>query len=425
MTDARQTSETVGIPEMNIAPAIRLRTREIPGSLLPRPLEIDEDLGLAKFPGLAGQVVHVAHNKGKRVYEPRATKTASGSYLLMFPDGLHYGHGAVKCNDMLAYRSRDQGQTWQGPDIAFDIDYNQHGFIPLQPRGSERLYAFGTQPLWDLYSRADGLHENAPIGYRYSLDEGRSWSEVRLIRPQNDREFRGMSVMRMCETDQGTWLLGSHEGDWSYKPLITRQYLLRSEDQGQSWELIPDRRHGGWHAPPYGRMDEGRPLAAGAGEVYLLARTPSGQLWDSRSLDDGRTWRDFRPTRMINPDAPPMLFPLSDGQTWVNLHHNVHTEAVYQGLAGSMAGMKDRGQIWASLSQDFGRTWSEPGFLCSMARAPEYDIPFRNYQCSYLDGFADAPVLHMFMSQCWDRVLHLQIREDDLGHLPTAKELDL
>ncbi len=83
----------------------------------------------------------------------------------MFPDGSHSGRAAVKCNTLLAYRSPDQGKTWRGPEIAFDIEYNQHGFILLQPRGSDRLYAFGTQPLWDLYSREDGLHENAPIGY--------------------------------------------------------------------------------------------------------------------------------------------------------------------------------------------------------------------------------------------------------------------
>lgn len=150
-----------------------------------------------------------------------------------------------------------------------------------------------------------------------------------------------MSVMRMSETDFGTWLLGTHEGDWSYKPLMTRQYLLRSEDQGESWELIPGRRHGGWHAPPYGRMDEGRPLPVGEGEVYLLARTPSGRLWDSRGFDDGRSWEAFKPTSMVNPDAPPMLFPLSDGKTWVNLHHNVHSESVYRGLLGTTEGMKD------------------------------------------------------------------------------------
>ena len=77
--------------------------------------------------------------------------------------------------------------------------------------------------------------KTTPIGYRYSDDDGRIWSEVRIIRPKNDPDFRGMSVMRMTETDSGTWLLGSHEADWSYIPIMTRQYLLRSEDQGRTW----------------------------------------------------------------------------------------------------------------------------------------------------------------------------------------------
>ena len=77
--------------------------------------------------------------------------------------------------------------------------------------------------------------------------------------------------MRMCETDRGTWILGSHEGDWSYKPLITRQYLLRSEDQGESWEVIPGRRHGGgWHAIPL--------------PTWRLARHSPGPGWTKGGL---------------------------------------------------------------------------------------------------------------------------------------------
>ncbi len=49
-----------------------------------------------------------------------------------------------------------------------------------------------------------------------------------------------MSVMRMCETDAGTWILGSHEGDWSYKPLSTRQYVLRSSDLLQHDRFLSD-----------------------------------------------------------------------------------------------------------------------------------------------------------------------------------------
>ncbi len=107
---------------MEIAPSIRLLTREMPRHLLPEPLEIDEILGLALHPSLKGKVVHVAQSEEKRVYEPRGTRTTSGDYLLMFPDGSHYGRAAVKCNTLLAYRSPDQGKTWRGPEIAFDIE---------------------------------------------------------------------------------------------------------------------------------------------------------------------------------------------------------------------------------------------------------------------------------------------------------------
>ena len=40
--------------------------------------------------------------------------------------------------------------------------------------------------------RSKGLHENCPISFRYSDDDGLSWSAVTLISPKNDPEFTGM-----------------------------------------------------------------------------------------------------------------------------------------------------------------------------------------------------------------------------------------
>ena len=234
-----------------LADTVMVQGHPVFESNAPKSYHFDAELGLMLHKGISGEVIHRNYNGG--LYETRATITPEGDYLLLFPDGGHYGgaglRGKGKVNDMLAYRSSDKGVTWEGPAIAFDIDYNQHGFIPLIPKGSKRIYAFGTQPILQLYETDKGLNENAPIGYRYSDDDGYTWSEVRIIQPLNDPGFRGMSVMRMCETDAGTWILGSHEGDWTYKPLITRQYILRSEDQGKTWEVLPNARHGG-SAPP-------------------------------------------------------------------------------------------------------------------------------------------------------------------------------
>jgi len=390
----------------------------------PPSLITQKALGVITGRPIQGQIIHWARDRKKGLYETRAVITPGGDYLLMFPDGQHYAHSADKQNDMLSYRSSDRGKTWVGPKIAFDIDYNQHGFIPLIPRGSKRLYAFGTQPIWGLYTREHGLYENAPIGYRYSDDDGHTWCEVRVIRPQNDPDFRGMSVTRMCETERGTWLLGAHTGDSSYHPLQTRQYILRSENQGKTWTLLPDARNGGWADLALGRMDEGRPIALGGDHVLFMTRTPSGHLWELRSNDDGKTWSDPRPTGLVQPDAPPMLFHLSDQKTLIVFFHNRFHSRNYIGLTSKdIAQMADRSEIWFAISGDAGVHWSEPRFVFATIVDQDLGNPFRNYNCSYLDMIEDQGVIHLFVPHRWERVLQLTFRESDLGQFPTAEEL--
>ena len=421
-------------PRQTLAETIQLQDRPIAVAAPPDALVVREDLGLIAAPAVDGQIVY--RTERGTLFETRAIKTPGGDYLLMFPtntvtvpDGrCHYGRQDRKVNDLVAFRSSDRGATWHGPSRPIDIDYNLHGFIPLMPRAGSgvpegRIYCFGTQPIWSLHTIERGLHENAPIGFRYSDDDGHTWSEVRLIRPTKDPDFTGMSVMRMCETEAGTWLLGSHEGDWSYRPLMTRQYILRSEDQGQSWELLPDARHGGWHAGGFNRMDELRPIDLGNGEVYAMARTPEGHLWNLRSHDNGLTWSEPKPTSLVHPDAPPMLFMLSNGDL-AAFHHNRHHDLDYTGLSGDKeALMGDRSEIWVAISQDGGRTWGEPRFVFANALAPAYEMPFMNHQCSYIDAFVDDGVANLFVPHRWHQMLHLRIPEAALQELPTAEEL--
>ena len=68
---------------------------------------------------------------------------------------------------MVAYRSADRGKTWTGPKTAWKLPYNQHGFVPLVPRGSKRLYAFGTEPIFGHSATSEGWHvqwESVPPG---------------------------------------------------------------------------------------------------------------------------------------------------------------------------------------------------------------------------------------------------------------------
>ena len=418
-----------GLGYEQISSATEINKRGVSVSQLPKGVVLREQLGIVASEHLDGQIVHHACDPERGLYECRATIAPNGDFLLMFPDGGHYGGKSEKVNDMLAYRSSNGGMTWQGPNTAFDIDYNQHGFIPLTPRGTNRIYAFGTQAVWDNkringLKNANGLHENAPIGFRYSDDDGHTWSDLTLIAPANDPGFRGMSVMRMCETDAGTWLLGSHEADWSYKPLMTRQYILRSEDRGQTWNVAPYKRHGGWCVPQFNRMDEGRPINLGNCRVFLMTRTCEGHLWGLWSEDDGRTWTHPQPTPLVHPDAPPMLFHLSDGKTLVAFHHNRYSDFNYTGLSSEKSEvMKDRSEIWLATSTDGGHTWSEPRFVFANALSEAFSRPFRNFQCSYMDCVVSDGTLNLFVPHRWQRVLHLSIEESQIQNLLTESDL--
>ena len=85
-----------------------------------------------------------------------------------------------------------------------------------------------------------------------------------------------------------------------------------------------------------------------------------------------------------------MVFPLADGRTLLALTHNRYDPAAPHFK------IADRNEIWASLSRDRGRTWSEPRFVFAgiLEGGPAFF-----HGCSYLDLFADGPVLHVFLGQ--------------------------
>ncbi len=432
-TTQADTATATANPGTAIAETLKIGNVPFPAAQLPRCVRLDEPLGLAVHTTLSGALLYTNPYGG--LYETRAELAANGDMLLMFPDGLantnrqkpngHYGSTTEKVNRMLALRSSDQGASWSTPFVPFDQPFNQHGFVPLRPRGTRTLCCFGTQPEW---SRFNAI-ENAPIGWRESHDDGRTWGEIRYIDPVNDRGFTAMSVQRMTETPRGTWIIGSHtgtawfarpDGSWTTK---SRQFILRSEDRGASWTVAPKPRPDGWFVPSSQRLDELRPIAIGGDEIYAQARSTTGRIWHTRSLDDGRTWADPAPSELVHPDAPPMLFHLEDGQTLASFHHNVHTGAHFNANS-----MQDRGQLWVSLSKDGGRTWSEPRFLLANAFAPDplnQGNAWRDYQCSYLDLIATGGRLHLFIAHRWQRALHLTIDAAALAHLPTAAELGL
>jgi hypothetical protein len=409
-------SDTPNLPPMD---TITIGGHEIHPANPPHGMHNLPDLGILVNEGMVAQRVYAHPPPENWCGESRAIKTPGGDYLLMLTIGTHhYGGQTTKTNDMVAFRSSDQGRTWIGPKVAWDIPYNQHGFVPLIPRGTKRIYAFGTEPIFSMFDRP----ENAPIGYRHSDDDGHTWSDVTLIRPANDPDFRGMFVMRMCETGEGTWLLAPHTGVNYHKGgVTTRLYIMRSADHGATWTLLPHPRPNGWNTPGAGhdRLEEGRPISVGGPRVLMLARSDEGHLLKMRSDDDGQTWTDPTPTPMVHPLTPPMVFHLSDGKTLASFYHNRN---ITSGPDASGGGL-NRSELWVSLSKDGGDTWSEPRFVLANSAGGGTFGRYADWCVSYVDMFVDGHEAHMFLSHQFRQVLHIWFDEKLLHRLPTQQQI--
>jgi hypothetical protein len=329
---------------------------------------------------------------------------------------MHYAWASHKSkgNSVYVYRS-DDAWSWGTAELAWDVPYSQHAAIPFIPAGSSDLYAFGTEPRHDVF---DG-EENAAIGFRVSRDSGRTWSDVQLIAPVNDPGFQGMSAMRMAETDDGAWLIGSHAGTWygsgESRSVSTRQYLLRSEDRGATWHVQPAARPDGWFVQGFDRMDEGRPINLGGGEILFLVRTPTGFLWELRSFDNGRTWSEPAPTTLAHPDAPPMIAAL-DAETLVVFHHN-------RAVPGKFS-HTNRVELWVSLSRDKGHTWGEPRFVIANAcEAPRLSgWGGSTPMVSYADILVEDGTVHLFLDHQMRQVLQARFALRDIESLPTRAD---
>ena len=101
-------------PRERLAKTVRLGRTDFPLASLPAGLVVRRELGIVTAPCVEGQIIHRARWPSDKLFETRATITPGGDYLLMFPDGGHYGGMKQKINDMLAYRSSDKGKTWSG-----------------------------------------------------------------------------------------------------------------------------------------------------------------------------------------------------------------------------------------------------------------------------------------------------------------------
>jgi hypothetical protein len=137
-----------------------------------------------------------------------------------------------------------------------------------------------------------------------------------------------------------------------------------------------------------------------------------GHIRESRSEDDGRNWSDPKPTTLVHPNAPPMVFHLGDDKTLIAFVHNRYNPGRPHFDKAA------QNELWCSVSRDEGRTWSEPRFVFAGTTSGGHI-----HSCSYIDMFADGSRIHIFLGQNGRQLLCLHFDKSNLPGFLTKTNL--
>ncbi len=310
--------------------------------------------------------------------QPYVVVTQDGAWLCTLTTGP--GREGVKGQHVVAAISRDKGRTWsdlidiepsEGPEASW--------VVPLIVPGG-RVYAFYTyngdavQTLKGKKIRTDMLGWYV---YRYSDDNGRTWSKERFRLPMRltacDRgnDWQGKvqifwGIDKPCVmnrqvyfafTKLGRYMLENGEG-W----IVHSDNLLEEQDPARiHWELLPKGERG-IRGERFGSVQEEHnivPLGNGEG-LCCVYRTTRGHPCVSYSPDQGQTWSapefmTYTPggRKIKTPRACPKIWRTHAGRYLFWFHNHGGTTFTGRNPAWITGGVEREGRIH----------WSQPEIL--------------------------------------------------------------
>jgi len=318
--------------------------------------------------------------------QPYVVRNDDGSWTCLMTTGS--GREGQQGQHIVAARTLDQGQTWSEPVAIEPPDGPEASWVlPFRtPYG--RTYAFYTYNADNLrtvladerfyINRVDSLGKYA---FKYSDDDGRTWSkdrhyipvremEIDRINPYEGRVWFFWGVGKPIVA-AGAMILGfSKVGRFGHGFMVTSEgCFLRSdnitterEPDKLRWETLPDGDHG-LRAPGGLVADEIKPVELSDRSLYCTYRSIDGHSCHAYSRDDGHTWTasaymTYADGRYVkHPRAANFVWKLDSGKYIYWYHNNGGTW------------YEDRNPVWVSggVERDGpdGReiAWSEPEIL--------------------------------------------------------------
>jgi len=198
--------------------------------------------------------------------------------------------------------SRDNGLTWSEPAVMFRSSIGENAMQPSFSR-------LTNGELGVSYSQINSLSSATKV-FRYSGDEGKSWSPEIPISPTG--QYWTSAHDRMVVLRSGRILLTLHHKKVPIPEHIITQ-VAYSDDHGRTWRLSPQQidvpdaipaflakfggrfKQGFWEASIAQRAD---------GSLFMLGRTYGGWLYRTESRDEGLTWTKPVPSSLMSSAAP-------------------------------------------------------------------------------------------------------------------------
>ena len=312
-------------------------------------VELKSSLPFARARFVVAPRIFLPHSPDRSFIGPGTFAFENGDVMMAAP----WGRPPTNFEQLAAthpvppyYRSRDGGRTWESMG-RIRMEWKMPGMISDGGISFLRLQDGRLALL--THRHVAGLHGGGLPAIAFSHDDGETWSPAQIVgEPEgvwyvmNDRlrqMRRGRLLVPAARRIQGT--SGYIEGD------RTVALCFFSDDGGLTWKRsrLPASRD------DLRGMAEPAVAEVGGGRLLMLARTGSGSLFASESIDGGDSWSQPRPTSLISACSSLTLNTLPDGRLIVFYNH---VEPLARGA------FFPRTPLCYAVSSDEGKSWGPP-----------------------------------------------------------------
>ena len=374
-------------------------------------------------------------------YVTFVTVLPSGVWMACWTQGTNE---ASQDQRVVCAKSFDNGKTWS-KEIIIDCSEPEYKVpswvVPFTVPHSGRVYMFYGYNINDDY-----LRDGGDIVYKYSDDEGITWSGRYLT-----------GIRRTAIDDPGKdmhfWICGPVQIMHDGKPMLHYTKVKRSsmlEGDGDKWEtenffmkcenilyeedpeklkftFYPDGEYGIYVAhPKYGQHfgQEASLVPLSNGRMLTVFRNATGYLYFSESRDNAKTWSEPEPLRFC-PGGPELKQPIAPLQ--IKKLRNGKVILIYYNTAPDESGWFPRHPLWIVVGREAPLAEGNGGLIFGSPRILLYNDEvvsggYDNFEISYSEVFEWSGRIFIIFSNKTEEVRICEIHPellDDFG-LPVS-----